>query len=267
MPELPEVENVVRGLRPNLVDLKIDFVAGEFKLLRRPLDPESWNKLKNKKIKKVLREAKYIIIELERKIRIYIHLGMTGKLVFSNDANLIENKHSHAVMHFYDTDKRLIFNDARRFGLFVVAKDYYINEGIDPTSDDFTFERFQELCAKSERSNLKGLLMNGEKIAGIGNIYACEILFRAKISPLRKMETCNAKEIRALYDAIVNILMKAIEAGGSTIKDYRLSNDEKGSFQKNFQVYQQKVCKTCENKIETIRQNSRSTFFCPQCQK
>lgn len=186
---------------------------------------------------------------------------MTGKLVFSNDLELIENKHSHAVMHFHETDKRLIFNDARRFGLFVVAKDYHINEGIDPISDEFTFECFQELCADSERSNLKGLLINGEKIAVIGNIYACDILFRAKISPLRKMETCNVKEIRALYDAIIEILHAAIDAGGSTIKDYRLANDEKGSFQKNFQVYQQKVCKTCESDIKTIKQNSRSTFF------
>lgn len=267
MPELPEVENIVRGLHSHLIDLKIYFVAGEFKLLRRPLDPESWKKLKNREIKKVFRQAKYIIIELERKIRIYIHLGMTGKLIFSHDSNLINDKHSHVVIHFYDEGKRLIFNDSRRFGLFVVAKDYYINEGIDPTSSEFTFARFQEICLNSERSNLKSFLMNGEKIAGIGNIYACEILFQSKISPLRKMETCDEKEIRALHTAIVDILQKAIEAGGSTIKDYRLADNKKGSFQKKFQVYQQKICKVCQNKIEIIKQNGRSTFFCSQCQK
>lgn len=164
----------------------------------------------------------------------------------------------------------MIFNDTRRFGLFLIEKDLQLNTGIEPFDTEFSLQKFHEICQKNSKKNIKNFLIDGKSVAGIGNIYSSEILFESRISPLRKIgELINDyAKIQVLYEAIISVLQKAIEYQGSSIDDYyRMPDNSYGNFQNYLQVYDQKICNICSNKIEKIKQNGRTTHFCTHCQK
>jgi formamidopyrimidine-DNA glycosylase len=271
MPELPEVETVTRGLKKHLLNNEIV----EFTLFRNKLRnyiPKEINQLKNEKIHKIYRRAKYIIIETGSSYLI-IHLGMTGKFLIK-DYLYEPGKHDHYIIKLAN-NLQAIYNDVRRFGVLeYLAKENNLDQqpllaklGCEPLSTDFTLELLSNLCQKSKK-NIKSFLLDPQHIVGIGNIYAAEALFQAKISPTRAASSLTKKELKLLYKAIPEILNKAIDAGGSTLKDFSDSNGASGYFQHNFQVYgrEKENCFTCNNKILRIVQQQRSTFYCPTCQ-
>lgn len=265
MPELPEVENIARQLRRLLVGKTIGRVEIKTKKLRRELDVDSFRELRGHIIIGVQRQAKYLKIITNQKLQLLIHLGMTGKLLYLEED--FPDKHSHLFISFKDIKNKLIFHDVRRFGMFwVTPVNFPLKTGIEPLSEAFTSEFLLDLL-QNKTGNIKSFLLNGDYVAGIGNIYALEILFAAGISPLRQIVSLNVEEINSLRSAIQQILTKAIERGGSTIQDYRLPSGSKGSFQQCFRVYQQKTCQTCDSPITACKQGGRSSFFCAHCQK
>ncbi|GAH30259.1 unnamed protein product, partial [marine sediment metagenome] len=234
---------------------------------------------KGKKIKEVDRCGKYIIIHLDSKDKLIVHLGMTGLLIYPYDNKITEKeinpKHNHLIFTFTD-DTQLVFNDVRRFGkIFLVSNIDEVESitrlGVEPLEDYFTEEVFIQVLNKKKNSKIKSFLMKQEFIAGLGNIYANEVLYRANIHPLRLISSLNKKEVRNLYQQIKLVLSEAVKFRGSTVADeaYRDTNGEKGKFVKKLQVYARKgePCIKCGHSIEVVRIEGRSSFICPQCQK
>jgi len=280
MPELPEVETIRIGLQRKIKNKQIkDVVINVDKIVKKPSLGEFITKIKGKKIKEVDRRGKYIIIHLDSKDKLIVHLGMTGLLIYPYDNKITEKeinpKHNHLIFTFTD-DTQLVFNDVRRFGkIFLVSNIDEVESitrlGVEPLEDYFTEEVFIQVLNKKKNSKIKSFLMKQEFIAGLGNIYANEVLYRANIHPLRLISSLNKKEVRNLYQQIKLVLSEAVKFRGSTVADeaYRDTNGEKGKFVKKLQVYARKgePCIKCGNIIEVIRIEGRSTFFCPQCQK
>jgi len=280
MPELPEVETIRRGLQRKIKNKQIkDIVINVNKIVKKPSLREFITKIKGKKIKEVDRRGKYIIIYLDSKDKLIVHLGMTGLLIYPYDNKITEKeinpKHNHLIFTFTD-DTQLVFNDVRRFGkIFLVSN---INEvesitklGVEPLEDYFTEEVFIQKLNKKENSKIKSFLMKQEFVTGLGNIYANEVLYRSNIHPLRLISSLNKKEVRNLYQQIKLVLSEAVELRGSTVADeaYRDTDGEKGKFAKKLQVYARKgePCTKCGHSIEVVRIEGRSSFICPQCQK
>ncbi len=270
MPELPEVEILKRELKESIIGKTIvNSTKSNFKL-RRSI-PEL-NKI-NEKILNIFRRNKYLIIETNNSWLV-IHLGMTGKLIFSKE---VPNKeHIHFVLNFSD-GTHLYYEDARRFGsidfyLKVNIKNYldiplFNNLGIEPLSKDFTYEAFSALFSNTK--NIKSFLMDAQYVCGIGNIYACEILFLSGINPNRRVNSITEVEKKKLYGHIPSVLQKSIDLGGSSISDYVHTNGLKGEMQNFYFTYDRKDedCKNCKTKIEKIKQGGRGTYYCPTCQK
>ena len=280
MPELPEVETIRRGLQEKIKNKQIkDVIVNISKIIKKPSLGEFITKIKGKKIKEVDRRGKYIIIHLNSRDKLIVHLGMTGLLIYPYDNKITEKKinpkHNHLIFTFTD-DTQLVFNDVRRFGkIFLVSN---INEietlsklGVEPLEDYFTEEVFIQVLNKKKKGKIKPFLMNQKFITGLGNIYANEVLYRSNIHPLRLISSLNKKEVRNLYQQIKLVLSEAVELRGSTVADeaYRDTNGEKGKFAKKLQVYARKgePCIKCGHPIEVVRIEGRSSFFCPQCQK
>ncbi|MAF20449.1 MAG: formamidopyrimidine-DNA glycosylase [Parcubacteria group bacterium] len=271
MPELPEVETIKRQLNNRIRGRKIKEVEVNLpKFVRYPLN--QFKKLvKGAVIKNVKRRAKLLIIELSNGYSLVVHLKLTGQLVFNGQ----NNKHTHLIYTF--TDKNwLVHNDLRQFGFVkVVAKkdlnSFFIKEsfGPEPLNKEFTFDLFKSLLNKRKKSKIKPLLMDQKFVAGIGNIYADEILFRAKVLPIRKVNDLEIGEVRKIYQAIKEILTLAVKKRGSSNKDYVDTKGGKGSYSFLQKVYQRKnkACFKCKAKIKRIKLGSRSAHFCPQCQK
>jgi len=283
MPELPEVETIRRGLQRKIKNKQIkDIVVNIDKIVKKPSLGEFITKIKGKKIKEVDRRGKYIIIHLDSKDKLIVHLGMTGLLIYPYNENSkeisegkIKAKHNHLVFTFTD-DTQLVFNDVRRFGkIFLVSNIDEIESisklGIEPLEDYFTEEVFIQVLNKKKKGKIKPFLMNQKFITGLGNIYANEVLFRSNIHPLRLISSLNKKEIKSLYQQIKLVLSEAVELRGSTVADeaYRDTDGEKGEFVKKLQVYGRKgePCIKCGHPIEVVRIEGRSSFICPQCQK
>ncbi len=286
MPELPEVETVVRGVKPLLEKHKIiDLKLLSTKL--RYLIPKNLRKqILNSKIEKVQRKAKYILFFLDNQKIIVIHLGMTGRLLYKkkdqkekNLETIFKNrikklsKHDH-IIFFLENGASLIFNDVRKFGMLDLIKAEEINDykffqklGLEPLEKDFSKKTFEELLSKRNKS-IKSTIMDASLIVGIGNIYANEALFRSAIHPERIASDLKPKEAMKLRQEIIKVLKEAIKAGGSTLKDFANEKGESGYFQFDFLVYgrDEQGCKKCKSTIERIKQNGRSSFFCPQCQ-
>ncbi len=269
MPELPEVETTVKGLS-SLLNQKIYNVKIHTSKLRFKIPNNAINILRNSKISNLRRIAKYIIIDLDIDYSLIIHLGMSGRLK-TVDKSYKRIKHDHFVMYF--SNKRIfIYHDPRKFGFIdiVQTKDlqkqkYILSLGVDALSPDLSARMIFEKISKSEVP-IKQILLNQKLIAGIGNIYASEILFDAKISPLTLGKDLKISLISKLIKSIKKILNKAIRFGGSSIRDYRSTDGTLGNFQSNFRVYNKEGMKIGTDKVKKIIQYGRSTFYCPKLQ-
>jgi formamidopyrimidine-DNA glycosylase len=279
MPELPEVETIRRDLHRKVKDKEIKFVTVNTpKIVKKPPISEFCTQIEGKVFKNINRRGKYLVIELDSGKKLVIHLGMTGLLIypFNEDSKKIINvKHNHLVFTFIDGTK-LIFNDVRKFGkIYLVSNLNKIKGmaklGLDPLDDCFKEEILVQILNKKKKSKIKSFLMNQKFIAGLGNIYVNEVLYRANIHPLRKIYSLHKEEIVNLYQQIKLVLNEAIKSGGSTVADeaYLNTDGEKGKFAEKLQVYARKgePCVKCGHSIDVVRIEGRSSFICPQCQK
>jgi len=269
MPELPEVETTVKSLNI-LKNKKVINVDIHIKKLRYLVPNFDLKNIVNYKITNLRRIAKYVIIDFENVRSVIIHLGMSGRLKIVKP-NLALIKHDHLVFKFNNC--KLIFNDPRRFGFVDIVNSQKINNisyikklGIDALdkklSEDYLFNKF-----KNSQVLIKQLLLNQYIVAGIGNIYASEILYDAKISPLRKGSSLKRSHIGTILKSLRRILTKAIKYGGSSINDYVSPDGILGNFQKNFKVYGRAGYKIKGCEIKKVVLHGRSTFFCPDIQK
>ena len=274
MPELPEVEHVVRALRPVVVGKRI--LAAELKLKRIApgISRTRFNsQLKDSRVTAVGRRGKYILFELESGKFLSTHLRMTGKFVaLPNEDKLPPYAH---VIFYLDDEKRLVFCDMRQFGrmrLIKSSNDFpkeFLALAPEPLSDDFTEQYFIETLARSRRT-LKTLLLDQTRVLGLGNIYAVEALFLAGIHPLKQAHTLSKPRVRKLYQAIRKVLQEAIDAG-STLR-IELSDGESsyiGTSERFWSVYEREgePCVNCGFAIRRIAHAGRSTYFCPKCQR
>ncbi len=263
MPELPEVETICSCLKKVLINRKLISVQVDRNDLRIPISEDFSYLLSNLVILNVYRRAKYIVIKMNNGTFLVIHLGMTGKLLYNHESN----KHDHVTFHLEDGD-RLVFNDIRRFGFTFTTRNvekFFSHLGPEPLDVNYSgFDLFNSL--KKHTTEIKNALINGKIIAGIGNIYASEALFEARISPFRKANSLSDIECEILVSAIKRVLKKAIVAGGTTLKDYRNPHSDAGYFQHKLQVYKQEKCNVCNNNIKRALQSGRRTFFCQICQ-
>ena len=272
MPELPEVETTVRGIRPDLVGRTIESVWFDWpKGLTTP-DPTTFShRIQGQKITAVTRRAKYIVIHLDN-ATLLVHLKMTGRLyVVPNETEHYADKWVHFRFQL-DNNHQLRFSDARKFGRVYLVD--HIDEitgdlGPEPLADEFSLKVFQNAIQK--RSGvLKSLLLNQKFVAGVGNIYADESLHQAHIHPTRAANSLTQKETKALYGAIRDVLQKGIEREGASINWYRKPDGVKGKAQNYLLAYGRagESCLTCQvGIIEKIIVGQRSTHYCPNCQK
>jgi formamidopyrimidine-DNA glycosylase len=279
MPELPEVETVCRGLAKVLIGARFVKVDAHRPDLRTPLPKNLAARLKGRCLQGIARRAKYILIELDKDETLVIHLGMSGRMVVSGKAGK-PDAHDHLVFHF-DNGLHVTFNDPRRFGLcdLVVTEDLpkhklFRHLGIEPLGKALT-PAFLAAKFKGKKTSMKTALLDQRLVVGVGNIYASEALFYAKISPNRRAGSCTKEQIARLVPAIRKVLNAAIKAGGSSLRDYVQADGELGYFQNHFAVYDRegKKCPgcTCDAKktggIQRIQQGGRSTFYCPAKQE
>ncbi len=271
MPELPEVETVVRTLRPALCGRTIVSVRTSGKKLRRPWRP-AWEKtLRRRRIVEVRRRGKWIILQLDRSGCLLIHLGMTGRLRVVQASEATE-PHTHAVFRLSPGRQELRFRDVRRFGcLDWVANDkldaFFAESHLGPEPFELQTAAFYGSLTGTRRC-LKAILLDQRFAAGVGNIYADESLFEARLHPERLGRDLAPTEAGRLRRAIVKVLNRAIEKNGSTIRDYVDGNGESGGYQKEFRVYDRtgQPCCRCRTPIARIRLAGRSTHYCPKCQ-
>jgi formamidopyrimidine-DNA glycosylase len=271
MPELPEVETVCRGLGAFILNQKITSVVIRNYKLRLPIASDLADILTGQTVLNIQRRGKYILLKMKFGTLI-IHLGMSGSLQIK-PKEYLKHKHDHVLIKFKN-DIELCYNDPRRFGAIIWTKhdpakhQLLKNLGPEPFAKFFTAKYLYDF-AKISRCTIKQFIMNNKIVTGIGNIYASEILFAAKIKPLRKANNISLDEIKLLVKKIKEILLLAIKFKGTTIKDYINSDGRKGSFQNKLQVYGRKeqLCFCCKTKLEYINIGGRATVFCSCCQK
>ncbi|MBX6949359.1 bifunctional DNA-formamidopyrimidine glycosylase/DNA-(apurinic or apyrimidinic site) lyase [Providencia rettgeri] len=269
MPELPEVETSRRGIEPHLVGNTISYTIVRNGRLRWPVS-EQIKSLSDEAVLSVQRRAKYLLIELQTGW-IIVHLGMSGSVRILTE-ELPEEKHDHVDLIMRD-GKVLRYTDPRRFGAWLWCDDLETSSvlaylGPEPLSDAFNPHYLYELAQKKKVA-IKPWLMDNKVVVGVGNIYANEALFAAKISPEKITNTLTLEEVAELVQQIKKVLQRSIEQGGTTLKDFLQSDGKPGYFAQELFVYGKKgePCSMCGTPIESIKQGQRSTFFCPQCQK
>lgn len=270
MPELPEVETIKKGLNKKILNKKIaDIVVLKNKSIKGN-KKEFTKTLKGNAIKKIERRAKLFICALQKSDKfLLIHLKMTGQLVYNGE----KNKHTRVIFKFSDGSK-LFFNDLRLFGYLKIVDIEEKNKilekfGPEPLLPSFTLKKFQKIL-KGRKTNIKTLLLNQSLIAGIGNIYADEIVFEASVRPDRKIQTLEYKEIKKIWRSIKKVLAKAVKQEGTSIGDYIKADGMEGNFAKFLKVYGKsgEICPACKKeKIKTIKIIGRGTRFCSKCQK
>jgi len=273
MPELPEVEMVVRSLRPRLVGARISAVETSGLPLRRPIDRKTLSRAcVGARVEAVRRIGKYWLIDLSSAHVLLGHLGMTGRLLFA-DAGEPRAPHTHAVFGL-GGGRELRYVDPRRFGVLraYAAADAPASPelavlGVDPLDAAFTVDYLAAAMRASKR-DLKAFLMDQSRVAGLGNIYVCEALFRAGLSPKKRTDRA-AKKAPALHAAIVAALADGIKNRGTSFSDYVDADGQAGGNQHALAVYgrEKAACKRCGAAVRRIVQAGRSTFFCPRCQK
>jgi formamidopyrimidine-DNA glycosylase len=264
MPELPEVEIVKQGLLKSLPKDEIQEVQTFRKDLRFPLPLKELAQLKNHSIKTISRRGKFLILETTSR-HFISHLGMTGHWRFESTYSPL--KHDHIRIQW--NSQNLIYNDPRRFGYILNYEiDLFKNFGPDPILDILEAKNFYPRYKKSE-TNIKTFLLNQKNILGIGNIYASEILFKAKIKPLKKVRQLKLQDWESILVETKLVLNKAITLGGSSMRDYKNVEGDKGDMQNHWLVYgkQSIPCSVCKTAIKNITISNRSSYFCSQCQK
>lgn len=283
MPELPEVETVRRGLLPVMEGRQIVQAQVNRPDLRWPLPPGMAERLTGARVERLRRRSKYILADLDRGETLLIHLGMSGRMLISgamigefHHDHPAPAKHDHVVLDM-EGGARITFNDARRFGamdLFATGTDdaHPLLSGLGPEPLGNAFDEDYLLARlKGRKTPIKAALLDQRIVAGLGNIYVSETLFRAGIDPRRHAGRIAADRLRRLVPLIREVLAEAIEAGGSSLRDYRQADGELGYFQHAFRVYDRAgdPCPTpgCTGHIVRIVQSGRSTFYCPQCQR
>ena len=268
MPELPEVETTVRGLEPVLIGRRVARIEARRPDLRRALPVDLGQRLTGSRITELGRRAKYGLIGTDRGDTLVFHLGMSGH--WRVDPSEI-GKHDHFIV---DTDegRRVALNDARRFGSLDLVRTDQLAEwppfvALGPEPFDITPEELRARLG-GRSAPIKLLLLDQRIIAGLGNIYVCEALYRAGIHPNRKGGSISPERLRRLVPAIRDVLAEAIAAGGSTLRDFASPDGELGYFSKSFAVYDRegKPC-ACGGTVSRIVQGGRSTFYCPRCQR
>ena len=283
MPELPEVETVRRGLAPSMEGQMIARATVNRPDLRWPFPENFARRLTGRRVAQLRRRSKYILADLDADESLLIHLGMSGRMTVSGDplGQFVHNhpaaeKHDHVVLDMAN-GARITFNDPRRFGAMdlvptATAEQHPLLAKLGPEPLGNTFhDGYLTQALKGRNTPIKSALLDQHLIAGLGNIYVCEALFRAHIAPTRKAGRISATRAASLVPVIRQVLTDAIAAGGSSLKDFRQASGELGYFQHSFDVYDREgqPCRTpgCSGTIRRIVQSGRSTFYCPQCQR
>ena len=264
MPELPEVQTIINGLTRKVLGKEIEEInelrAGTV-VWQNPVTSLG-------KINSISRRGKYILMQTSNNFKLVIHMRLTGKLIFETDLAKTSD-HARAELVFSDNTK-LIFNDIRTFGKIQILK---INEkiealqklGVEPLSDNFD-TRYLKNKLKNRKAPIKNILLDQRVIAGLGNIYVAEILFRSKIDPRIPGNKLKKKKLESIVSETKKVLQEAIKYNGTTISDYRSVEDKTGEFQNFLKVYRKENCE-CGHQIKKIKQAGRSTYYCPVCQK
>lgn len=288
MPELPEVETVRRGLAPAMEGARIDKVEVRHRGLRWPIAKDFEKRIEGQTVEGLGRRAKYLTADLSSGDVLIMHLGMSGSFRVGHESRpgIYHHEKSKSVAHdhvvFHLSNGEIVtFNDPRRFGsMKIVARAKLDSEpllksiGPEPLGNEFDAAMLAAACA-GKKTSLKAALLDQRVVAGLGNIYVCEALYRAHLSPKRLASTIadrhgkpNERAV-ALVDAIKAVLNDAIKAGGSSLRDHRRADGSLGDFQHNFRVYDREgeKCPGCKGVVKRIVQNGRSTFYCPSCQK
>ena len=271
MPELPEVETTVRGLEHVLKGRRIRRVEARRADLRRAFPPDLGQRLTGARVTSLGRRAKYGLVNTDRGDTMVFHLGMSGAWRI-DPAEL--GKHDHLLLET-EEGRRLHLRDPRRFGsVDLVPTEALENwppfEALGPEPLNGTIDgNWLKRKFEGRSAAVKLLLLDQRVVAGLGNIYACEALFRARIDPRKPAGRIGRAKLEALADAIPAVLEDAIRAGGSTLKDFAAPDGELGYFSSKFDVYDREgeTCRNCEGKVKRIAQGGRSTFFCPSCQR
>ena len=284
MPELPEVETVRRGLQPHLTGARIDHVQLNRADLRFAFPADFRQTLTGATIEAVDRRGKYLLLHLDRPATWIVHLGMSGRLSLRGasavspgqfyDATPTKPQHDHVIITL-STGGQLIYNDPRRFGFMDLqaqgqTSPHLARMGPEPLSDDFTAQALQAALSP-RRGPIKTALLDQSVVAGLGNIYVCEALWRVGVHPERAACDLNGTDVAALQAAVIDVLHQAIVAGGSTLRDHADIHGQAGGYQAHFRVYDQagQPCPTprCRGVIARLVQAGRSSFFCPRCQR
>jgi formamidopyrimidine-DNA glycosylase len=291
MPELPEVDTVRMGLAPAMEGQRFAKVEVRRRDLRWPLPKDFAERLKGQAVKGLGRRAKYLLVDLSSGDVLLMHLGMSGSMRLRRNGEQVlgdpryfeiakDEKHDHVIFHM-SNGATITFNDPRRFGSMKIVPRAKLDKepllrglGPEPLGNEFDAAMLAKACA-GKKTSLKAALSDQRVVAGLGNIYVCEALFRARLSPKRQASTIadrNGKpneRAHALVDAIKATLHDAIKAGGSSLCDHRRADGSLGDFQHNFKVYDREgePCPGCKGKIKRMVQTGRSTFYCPSCQK
>ncbi len=293
MPEIPEVETVRRGLQPVMEGFLIAKAEARRKDLRFPFQKDFIARLQGQTVTGLGRRAKYLMADLGSGDVLLMHLGMSGSFrVVANEGTQSPGQfhhprsedrvHDHVVFHM-SSGASVVFNDPRRFGYMkIIARHALEHEpllkglGPEPLGNEFDATMLARACA-DKKTSLKAALLDQRVVAGLGNIYVCEALFRSQLSPRRSAATLATKKneptdhAKRLVTAIHGVLNQAIKAGGSSLRDHRQTSGELGYFQHSFQVYgrEGEKCQTakCSGIVKRFTQNGRSTFWCPKCQK
>ncbi|WP_226779899.1 bifunctional DNA-formamidopyrimidine glycosylase/DNA-(apurinic or apyrimidinic site) lyase [Oceaniglobus trochenteri] len=283
MPELPEVETVRRGLAPVMEGGVIARAEVNRPDLRWPFPPDMAARLTGRRILRLGRRSKYLLADLDSGETLIVHLGMSGRMQVSGVAlglfqreHAAPEKHDHVVFHM-EGGGRVTFNDPRRFGAMDLwptdrIEDHWLIAKLGPEPFSNTFdETYLAERLRSRRTPVKTALLDQGIVAGLGNIYVCETLFRAGISPKRQAANLSRERAGRLVPIIRDVLSEAIEAGGSSLRDHRQADGNLGYFQHGFRVYDRagQPCVTpgCGGSVSRIVQSGRSSFYCPQCQR
>ncbi len=275
MPELPEVEVLRRSLEPRLLGRRIERVEVRSPALREPLDRRALSRLAGRRIESLRRRAKYLLIDLEGASTLVIHLGMSGRFTIVPAGAPIE-RHEHLAFHLDSRSSRwrLRLVDPRRFGLAFTlpacelpADRHFVHLGVEPLGEELT-ARYLRDRARGRRGPIKAFLMDARIVVGVGNIYACETLWQARVHPRRSVARISPATWERLTKAVREVLAQAIEEGGTTLIDFTDGEGNAGYFQVSLAAYgrESEPCHRCGRALRRIVQSNRSTFYCPGCQ-
>jgi formamidopyrimidine-DNA glycosylase len=276
MPELPEVETVMRGLMPVMVGQRIMRADVRREGLRWPFPARFAERLAGARVEGMQRRAKYILMALDRGESLLVHLGMSGKVTIDESGAVAAGKHDHVVLDM-ENGVRIVFNDPRRFGALDLLETDSLERhkllaalGPEPLGNGFNAGYFGARL-KGRKTPIKSAMLDQKIVAGLGNIYVCEALWRAEIAPQTQSAALTPAGVSVLVGHIRDVLGEAIAAGGSSLKDYRQANGALGYFQHSFKTYgragEDCLKPDCGGEIVRITQSGRSSFYCPKCQK